>query len=160
MAPLPGARIAVVVSEFHSELTGGMLQSAKAQLVALEASAPDELIAWVPGSFELPLVARRFAQREDVDAVICLGLVLKGETAHDHWVSYGATSGILQASLDTDKPILFGVLTCNTLEQARARALAPEHGGDQDKGRELARGAIATLHALARADAAPGENQS
>lgn len=152
LAPLPGARVAVIVSEFHSELTGGMLRSARAQLIALEASAPDELIAWVPGSFELALVARRFARRTDVDAVICLGLILKGETSHDLWVSQGATTGIMQASLECDKPILFGVLTCNTLEQAKARALPPEQGGEQDKGKELARGAIATLHALAQAN--------
>lgn len=150
--PMPGARVAVVVSEFHAELTNGMLQSAKVQLENLQASAPEELIAWVPGSFELPLVARRFARRKDVDAVICLGLVLKGETSHDHWVSQGATTGLMQVSLECDKPILFGVLTCNTLDQARARALSPEQGGEQDKGRELARGAIAALHALARAD--------
>ena len=159
LAPLPGARVAIVVSEFHAELTGGMLCSAQAQLEALGASAPQELVAWVPGSFELALVARRFARRDDVDAVICLGLVLKGETSHDHWVSHGATSGLLQASLECDKPILFGVLTCNTLEQAKARALAPEQGGEQDKGRELARGAIATLHALEQADKTPESKQ-
>ena len=148
LAPLPGARVAMVVSEFHAELTGAMQRSAAAELARLEAPIDESLVAWVPGSFELPLVARAFARRDDVDAVICVGLVLKGETSHDHWVAAGAQEGMTQASLETDTPIHFGVLTCNTLEQARARAFAPEEGGEQDKGRELARGAVATLHAL------------
>jgi 6,7-dimethyl-8-ribityllumazine synthase len=155
LAPLPGARVAMVVSEFHAELTGAMQRSAAAELSRLGGEVDEALVAWVPGSFELPLVARAFARREDVDAVLCFGLVIKGETTHDHWVAAGAQQGMTQASLETDKPILFGVLTCNTLEQARARALSPAEGGEQDKGRELARGVIATLHALsaARGDA-------
>jgi 6,7-dimethyl-8-ribityllumazine synthase len=145
----------MVVSEFHAELTGAMQRSAAAELSRLGGEVDEALVAWVPGSFELPLVARAFARREDVDAVLCFGLVIKGETTHDHWVAAGAQQGMTQASLETDKPILFGVLTCNTLEQARARALSPAEGGEQDKGRELARGVIATLHALsaARGDA-------
>jgi 6,7-dimethyl-8-ribityllumazine synthase len=106
----------------------------------------------VPGAFELPLVARRLASHPDVDAVLCFGLVITGETKHDHWVSMGATEGILLASLETDKPILFGVLTCDTVEQARARALSPKDGGVQDKGREVAAAAIQTLQALDQAE--------
>jgi 6,7-dimethyl-8-ribityllumazine synthase len=129
-----------------------MLASARAEFEAGGVEPGDVLEAWVPGSFDLPLVARRFARRDDIDAVICFGLILKGETTHDHWVAAGATHGIVQASLETDTPILLGVLTCQNLEQARARALPVDQGGHEDKGRELARAALSILHALDVAD--------
>jgi 6,7-dimethyl-8-ribityllumazine synthase len=144
----PGARIAFVVSNFHRDLTGAMLESACRELAASGVREDDVRVAWVPGSFELPLVARRFARRDDVDGVICIGLVLKGETTHDLHVAQGATRGIQQVMLETDKPVLFGVLTCDSLEQARARALPPDRGGVHDKGRELAVGVLETLAAL------------
>ncbi|MFT7485710.1 MAG: 6,7-dimethyl-8-ribityllumazine synthase [Candidatus Paceibacteria bacterium] len=144
----PGARIAFVVSTFHHELTSAMMESARRELLSSGVAEQDMPVALVPGAFELPLVARRFARRPDIDAVICLGLVLKGETTHDLHVSQGATQGIQSVMLDTDKPVLFGVLTCNTLAQAKARALSPEDGGEQDKGRELAIAAITVLAAL------------
>jgi 6,7-dimethyl-8-ribityllumazine synthase len=150
----PGVRVAAVVSSFHDELTGAMLASARRELVLCGMAEADFEVAWVPGSFELPLAARRFARRADVDAVLALGLVLTGETTHDRWVAQGATLGLMQASLETDTPILFGVLTCQSLEQARARALPPEAGGREDKGREVARAAVATLNALDRIDGA------
>jgi 6,7-dimethyl-8-ribityllumazine synthase len=151
----PGARIGVVVSRFHSELTGAMLASAKAELAASGVATQDILEVWVPGAFELALVARSLAQRVDIDAVVCLGLILKGETEHDRWVAQGAVQGLVQASLETDKPVLFGVLTCATLEQARARALPAElrpGGNGEDKGRQVARAAIETLAALDRVE--------
>jgi len=144
----PGARVAFVVSTFHYELTGAMLRSAQRELAASGLREEDMPVAEVPGAFELPIVARRFARRPDVDAVICLGLVLKGETTHDRYVAQGATDGIRSVMLETDKPVLLGVLTCDTLEQARARALAPEEGGEQDKGRALAIAALEVLEAL------------
>ncbi|MEL6715812.1 MAG: 6,7-dimethyl-8-ribityllumazine synthase, partial [Planctomycetota bacterium] len=121
----PGVRIGAVVSRFHDELTGAMLRSAEAELRA-SGMEDDIHTVWAPGAFELPLIARRLARRKDIDAVLCFGLVLTGETTHDHWVSMGATQGITLASLETDKPILFGVLTCQTLEQARSRALSAD----------------------------------
>ncbi|MCB9903619.1 MAG: 6,7-dimethyl-8-ribityllumazine synthase [Planctomycetes bacterium] len=144
----PGAKIAFVVSTFHHELTSAMHASAVRELVASGLSEADLPMVTVPGAFELPIVARRFARRPEIDAVICLGVVLKGETTHDVYVAQGATDGIRQVMLETDTPVLLGVLTCNTVEQARARALAPEDGGVQDKGRELAAGAIEVLAAL------------
>jgi 6,7-dimethyl-8-ribityllumazine synthase len=150
-----GARIGVVVSRFHAELTGAMLASAKAELSASGVAEQDILEVWVPGAFELALVARSLAQRVDIDAVVCLGLILKGETEHDRWVAQGAVQGLVQASLETDKPVLFGVLTCATLEQARARALPAElrpGGKGEDKGRQVARAAIETLAALDRVE--------
>ena len=144
----PGARVGAVVSTFHAELTRAMLASARRELAAAGMAEEDLVVLEVAGSFELPLVARRLAVREDIDAVLCLGLVLKGETPHDVYIAQATSRGILQASLETDKPVLFGVLTCDTLEQARARALPPEQGGVHDKGAEVARAAIVALAAM------------
>jgi len=151
----PGARVAAVVSRFHSELTEPMLASARKELAASGVAEGDMRTVWVPGSFELPVVARALARRADVDAVLCLGVILRGETDHDIYVAEGAIQGLMQAMLDTDKPLLLGILTCETLEQARARALPPELGGEEDKGREVARSAIEILAALDQA-CAPG----
>lgn len=146
------ARVAVVVSEYHRDLTGGMLRSAQLELEGAGLTEGALEVAWVPGAFELPIVAQRFARRTDVDAVLCFGLVLTGETTHDRWVSHAATEGIMKVSLETETPVLFGVLTCQTLEQARARALPADEGGTHDKGREVARAAVGVLAALAVAE--------
>ena len=144
----PGARVALVTSRFHSDLTGAMAASARRELTAAGVADEDILSAVVPGSYELPLVARRLARRADIAGVLCFGVVIKGETSHDHHVATGAATGIQQVMLETDKPVLLGVLTTNTLEQARARALPPEEGGEQDKGRECAQALIRLLNTL------------
>ncbi len=144
----PGTRMAAVVSTYHAEICGQMLASARAELERLGLAPGNLLVVEAPGAFELALIARRLAVRDDVHAVLCLGLVLKGETSHDQHVAAAAARGILRASLETDKPVLFGVLTCDTLAQAQARALPAERGGNHDKGREVARAAVAALFAL------------
>jgi 6,7-dimethyl-8-ribityllumazine synthase len=148
----PGARIGIVVSRFHEDLTGAMLESAQSELALSGVRSEDVLVVWVPGAFELAIVARALARRTDVDAVLCLGLILKGETEHDRFIAEGVVQGLVQAGFETGKPVLFGVLTCATLEQARSRALSRERGGREDKGREVARAAIETLAALDRAE--------
>lgn len=152
----PGSRVGVCVSTYHQDLTGKMLASASATLEAAGLHEDDLEVAWVPGAFELPIVAQRFAERDDIHAVLCFGLVLTGETTHDRWVTEGATVGITQVSLETRTPILFGLLTCQSLDQAHARARTADEGG-QDKGREVARAAIEVLQALtvASGDRAP-----
>lgn len=150
----PGTRVAAVVSTFHRDLCEAMLDSAQAELLRMGLCADDLVVVRVPGAFELPLVARRLALRDDVDCVLALGLILKGETPHDVYIAQAAAQGILSAGLAAEKPVLFGVLTCDTLEQARARALPAERGGSHDKGREVARAAAATLAALRQADEA------
>jgi 6,7-dimethyl-8-ribityllumazine synthase len=140
--------VGIVAARFHEDLTGAMVDSAEKELLACGVEEDDVIVVWVPGSFELPIVARRMAASGEIDAVICIGLVLRGETDHDRWVTEGAVQGIVQASLETDVPIHLGVLTCTTMEQARARALPPEAGGREDKGRAVARAAIETLLAL------------
>lgn len=146
----PGTRIGAVVSSYHSELTMGMLASASKVLEGAGLAEGDLDVVWVPGAFELPLVARRLASRADIHAVLTIGVILKGETRHDEVIATGVTQGLVQASFETDTPILFGVLTCNTLEQARARAL----GTDErlDKGCELGRAAVEVLAALIEAE--------
>lgn len=156
----PGARIAAVVSRFHTDLTEPMLASARKELAASGVRESDMRTVWVPGSFELPLVARALARRADVDAVLCLGIILRGETDHDIYVAEGAVQGLMQATLETDKPLLLGILTCETLEQARARALPPELGGEEDKGREVARSAIEILAAIDEANSASPSSRS
>jgi len=151
-----GARVALVKSSFHADLTDAMAASARCALEEAGVSADDVLEAEAPGSFELPLVARRFAKRADIAGVICFGVVIKGETTHDHHVATGATQGIQQVMLETDKPVLLGVLTTNDLEQARARALSPEDGGVHDKGRECALALVQLLNTLEELE---GENQ-
>ncbi len=142
-----GARIACAVSTYHEDVTSGMLTSALETLAEAGIGRDSVLVVPSPGSFELPLVARRLAERPDVSAVLCFGLVLKGETEHDRHIAQACAHGLMQAALETDTPILFGVLTCSTLEQARARARREVEGG-LDKGREVALAALEVLSAL------------
>ncbi len=147
-ARLPaGARKACEVSTYHHELTGEMCASARDTLQAAGLAPQDLLEVHVPGSFELPLASRRLARRADIDAVLVFGLILKGETEHDRHIARAVSQGLMQVGLETDTPVLFGVLTTATLEQARARARRAADGGF-DKGREVALAAIGVLHAL------------
>jgi 6,7-dimethyl-8-ribityllumazine synthase len=132
------ARIGVVVSSYHGELTQVMLASALAELG--QNGIVEARIVPAPGVFEIPLLARELARRKDIDAVLCFGLVLRGETTHDHWVAHGAVTGLVQASLETGKPLALGILTCARLAQAKARA--------RPKGREVARAALDAFEAL------------
>lgn len=148
-ARLPrGTRIAAVVSGYHAELTGRMLESARDVLVAAGLAKSALRVVSAPGSFELPLVAQALAARKEIDAVLCFGLVLRGETSHNEHIARAAADGILRVSLETKKPVLFGVLTCDDLAQAKARAARASEGG-LDKGAEVARAAIETLAVLA-----------
>lgn len=154
--PSSGTEVGIAVSRYHSELTGAMVDSARRVLEEGGIDPARVHVAWAPGAFELPLVARRLGRRPEIAAVLCFGLVLRGETTHDEHVARGACEGIARVMLELDKPVLLGVLTCQTLEQARARALPPQAGGVQDKGREVARAALellATLGDLERPDA-------
>ncbi|MFT5051528.1 MAG: 6,7-dimethyl-8-ribityllumazine synthase [Chlamydiales bacterium] len=124
-----------------------MLDSARQEFLDVGWAADDFEVLWVPGAFELPLAAQRMARRQNVAAVLCFGLILRGETTHDQTIAQATAQGLVQVSLETDKPVLFGVLTCQTVEQARARALATG-AGTHDKGGEVARAALAMLACL------------
>lgn len=145
-----GARLACVLSRYHEEITGAMLASALETLEEAGVARAAVLVVHAPGAFELPLVASRLAQRSDVAAVLCFGLVLKGETEHDRHIAAACSQGLMRVALENDKPVLFGVLTCAELEQARRRAQRASEGG-LDKGREVA---LAALDALAALEAA------
>lgn len=144
------ARVAIVVSRFNQLVTGRMLEAALETL--REAGfAPDAIdVAWVPGSFELPLAADRLAATRRYVAVICLGAIIKGETSHDRHIATAVATGIEQAARRHGLPIAFGVLTCDTLEQAVARAGGP-HG---NKGRESAEAALEMIGFLSSIQAA------
>lgn len=117
-----GKRIAIVVAEFNEMVTDGLLRGAKARLCALGVQQKDISIAKVPGAFEIPGVARRLVDTGSYDAVIALGAVIRGETSHYDAVVNGVTSGIAALSAEGKVPVLFGILTTDTVEQALNRA--------------------------------------
>ncbi|HYT90471.1 MAG TPA: 6,7-dimethyl-8-ribityllumazine synthase [Gemmataceae bacterium] len=140
----PQGRFALVAARFNhfivERLVEGALDALKRHGVADDAID----LAWVPGSFEIPLVARRLAGSGGYAAVICLGAVVRGDTDHYDYVAGGAANGIAQAALATNVPVIFGVLTCDTLEQAINRAGAKAG----NKGFEAALAAIEMVNLL------------
>ena len=140
-AKIPSAKkmqFGIVVSEWNPEITNGLLDGALTTLVKHGAREEDIFIKHVPGSFELPLAAKFFADHSDVDAVICLGCVIQGETRHFEFICNAVANGITKVNLDCDIPVIFGVLTTNTHEQAADRS-GGKHG---NKGVEAAVAAI------------------
>lgn len=116
------ASFGIVVSRFNRFVTERLLDGAIDALRRHGADMDRVTVAWCPGSVEIPLVAKRLAESSAYDAVICLGAVIRGETAHYDHVCSAVTSGIAQASLQTGVPVIFGVLTTDTTEQALDRA--------------------------------------
>jgi 6,7-dimethyl-8-ribityllumazine synthase len=117
-----GLSLAIVVSRFNRLVTERLLAGAH-DAVARHGVDPEKVdVAWVPGAMELPLVARRLAERGRYDAIVCLGAVIRGETPHFDYVAGQAAAGIGRVALDTGVPTVFGVITANTLEQALDRA--------------------------------------
>ncbi len=117
-----GLRIGVVVSRFNDLVTGLLLEGTLERLAELGVDEASVTVAFVPGAFELPLVAQRLASSGDHDAVICLGAVIRGETDHHVHVGGQAAAGCQRVQLDTGVPVILGVLTTDNLEQAVARA--------------------------------------
>jgi 6,7-dimethyl-8-ribityllumazine synthase len=117
-----GFKFAIVVSRYNSFITDRLLEGALDALKRHGAEDKQLDIYRVPGAFEIPLVAKLLAKKKDVDAVICLGVVIKGATPHFHYVASEVTKGIAVASLDHEKPITFGVITSENIEQAIERA--------------------------------------
>jgi 6,7-dimethyl-8-ribityllumazine synthase len=115
-------RFAIVVSRFNSFITERLLLSAVDGLIRSGASREDIVLARVPGAFEIPLAARKLAETKNYDAIICIGCLLRGDTAHYDVIVNEVTRGIGQSSQETGVPHAFGVLTCDTLEQAIDRA--------------------------------------
>ena len=137
---LPHARVAIISSSWHLDICNDLIAGASRALK--DAGITETTIIHVPGSFEIPL-ASQIAFEQGHDAVVAVGLVLKGETPHFDYVCQGVTQGILDVSLKFSRPIGFGVLMCNTLEQAIARSGRP--GSIEDKGFDSAVAAIRLL---------------
>src|SRR4051812_16731954 len=115
-------RFAIVVARWNETITRKLLDGVVAKLKELGTSDDSIDVAWVPGSMEIPIVAQRFAASNRYAAVICLGAVIRGETSHDQHINRAVSSAITQIALETNVPVLFGVLTCETMDQATARA--------------------------------------
>lgn len=127
-------RFAIVVSRFNEDVTSGLLDGALAYLGEQAITMPKEHILAAPGAFEIPLIAQTLAKSGRFDGVICLGCVIKGDTAHFEYISQAASTGLMSASLATGIPLTFGILTTYTDEQAKVRSRKDEH----NKGREAA----------------------
>jgi 6,7-dimethyl-8-ribityllumazine synthase len=139
-------RIAVVVSAFNPEITGGLQRGACAVLAEAGAPVAPEDIVEAPGAFETPLLAQALARTGRYDGVVALGCVIKGDTAHFEFISLAAAVGVMTASLATETPIAFGVLTTYTDEQAELRS----RDDAANKGREAAEACLKAILALRR----------
>ena len=139
-----GRRFAVVVSRFNQPVTSRLLDGALDAFRRHGVTDEDLEVAWAPGAFEIPLAALRLARSGAFDAVVCLGAVIRGETAHFEYVATECARGVQQAAQETDVPCLFGVLTTDTLEQALDRA-GGSHG---NKGWDAAMAAMAMANLL------------
>jgi 6,7-dimethyl-8-ribityllumazine synthase len=145
-------RIAVVAGRFNDHVTTPLLEGALATLA--QAGLDDVPVHWVPGAFEIPLIAQRLATAGGCDAVICLGAVIRGDTPHFDYVAGECAAGIMRVALDTGVPIVFGVLTVDDLDQALARC----GGAVGNKGEESAATAVEMVSLLRQIP--PSEDRS
>ena len=137
-------KIAVVVSRFNEFITQKLLNGCLKELTRLGVKQNDVTVAWVPGAFEIPVVALKFAQKKNIAAVICLGAVIRGETIHFDLVAQAAARGIAHAALTTGKPVIFGVLATDTVDQAYKRS----GQNKENKGIEAARNAVEMINLM------------
>ncbi len=142
----PRGSFAIVVSRYNESITGKLLRGALDTLSENGVSDENIDVAWVPGAFEIPLVADRMARSGRYVAVICLGAVIRGETTHDQHINRAVSVGLGEAGLHSGVPVLFGVLTCDTLEQAIHRS----GGNVGNKGSECASAALEMVSLLAK----------
>ena len=117
-----GLKFGLVASRFNEFITRKLVEGAEDALVRHGVNEVDVEVAWVPGSFEIPLVAKKLAQSKRYDAVICLGAVIRGGTPHFDYIAAEVSKGVAKVGLDTGLPVIYGVLTTDTLEQAIERA--------------------------------------
>ena len=142
-----GVRIAIVASRFNEFITSKLIGGAEDCLLRHEVAADDITLAWVPGAFEIPLMAKKLAKSGNYDAVICVGAVIRGATSHYDYVCAEVSKGIASVSLETGIPVMFGVLTTDTIEQAIERA-GTKAG---NKGYDCALGALELVSLLKKA---------
>ncbi len=139
-----GLRVAIVVSSFNLAITSRLLQGALEGLAAHGVQDHSVTVAWVPGSFEIPLVAKRLAQHGTSDAVVCLGAVIRHQTDHYRYIAEAAATGIAEIARETGIPVAFGILTTENEEQAVERA----GGKEGNKGYDAALSAIEMANLL------------
>ncbi|HOX09634.1 MAG TPA: 6,7-dimethyl-8-ribityllumazine synthase [Candidatus Omnitrophota bacterium] len=139
-----GKKFAIVISRFNDFISKRLLEGAVDTLLRHGAKESEVEAVWVPGAFEIPLVANKLAKTKKFDAVICLGTVIKGSTPHFEYVSGEAAKGVAKVSMDSGIPVIFGVITAENLEQAIERAGTK----DGNKGRDAAMSAIEMANLL------------
>jgi 6,7-dimethyl-8-ribityllumazine synthase len=139
-----GKKFAIVASRFNEFMTKELIAGCSDTLVRHGADEKDVMITWVPGAFEIPLVAQKLAKAKDFDAVICLGTIIRGATPHFDYIAAEVAKGVSKVSLDTGVPVIFGVITADTIEQAVERAGTK----DGNKGRAAAATAIEMANLL------------
>ncbi len=141
---VPEGSIGIVVSRYNSSITGKLLSGAieTLQAAGVEDQAID--VVWVPGGFEIPLAAQHMAESGSYQAVLCLGAVIRGETTHDQHINRAVSLGVTEVGLSSSLPVLFGMLTCDTLEQAIQRS----GGNVGNKGSECAEAALEMISVL------------
>ncbi|MEO1530375.1 MAG: 6,7-dimethyl-8-ribityllumazine synthase [Planctomycetota bacterium] len=138
---LPTGDVAIVASRYNESICDALVAGSIETLQAAGYGADSIIVVRVPGAWELPLVTARLLQRENVVAAVTLGCVIKGETTHDEHINRAVSDAIMKLGIDTGKPIGFGLLTCNTLEQALQRS----GGNVGNKGNEAADAALELL---------------
>lgn len=143
-----GLKVAVVVARFNEFITGKLLSGAQDALTRHGVAEADIDVAWVPGSFEIPLVAQKLAMSKKYDAVVCLGTVIRGATPHFEYIAAEVSKGVAKVGLDSGIPVMFGVITSDTIEQAIERA-GTKAG---NKGFDAAVGAIEMANLLKKLD--------
>jgi 6,7-dimethyl-8-ribityllumazine synthase len=139
-----GKKFAIIASRFNDFITKDLLSGCLDTLVRHGADDKDLVVSWVPGAFEIPLVAQQLAKSKSYDAVICLGTVIRGATAHFEYIAAEVAKGIAKVGQDTGVPVTFGVITADTIEQAIERAGTK----DGNKGRDAALCAIEMANIL------------
>ena len=143
---VPAGSIGIVVSRYNDSITTKLLTGAVERLksAGMDDNAID--VVWVPGGFELPLAAQQMAESGDYEAILCLGAIIRGETTHDQQINRAVSLGITEVGLSSSLPVLFGVLTCDTLEQAIQRS----GGNVGNKGTDCAEAALEMINVLSQ----------
>ncbi len=141
-----GKKFALIASRFNDFLTKELVSGCIDTLIRHGVEDKDLTVAWVPGAFEIPLIAQKIAKSKACDAVICLGTVIRGSTPHFDYIAAEVSKGIAKVSLDTGIPVIFGVITADTIEQAVERAGTK----DGNKGRDAALSAIEMANLLSQ----------
>ena len=147
-----GLRVGIASSTYHREVVEPMEIAAREAFLGSGGNAGDLLVVDAPGAFELVAISTALAARPDIDAVVALGCVIKGETSHDQWINGAISNGLAMISVRTGKPVAFGVITCESIEQAKARA----GGAKGNKGEEAMTAAVSAARIIAQIEADTG----